>query len=109
MSKDLLVLHSSGDPAAAGSKLHDALAAHVALERARSLRDLALVVVVLLSVPVWLAAARPDWGWPGPRRLALTLWLVAAIGLVLAFVSERACQRRCLRVVTPRRESRPAA
>lgn len=109
MSKDLFVLHSSADLAAAGSKLHEALAAHAAFERARNLRNLALCAVVILSVPVWLAAARPDWVWPGPRRLALTLWLVAAIGLVLAVVSERSYQRRCLRVVTRRRENRPAA
>jgi hypothetical protein len=108
MSRDLFVLHSSADPAPAGAKLYDALVAHAAAERARNLRDLSLVVLVVLSVPVWLAAARPEWVWPGPRRLVLTLWLVAAIGLVLAFVSERTWQRRCLRVVTPRRERRPA-
>jgi len=109
MSRDLFVLHSSADPMPVGSRLHDALAAHAGLERARSLRDLALVAVVILSVPVWLAAARPEWSWAGPRRFVLTLWLVAALGLVLAFVSERSWQRRCLRAVTPRREDRPAA
>jgi hypothetical protein len=108
MPRELFVLHSS-DPAHAGSKLHDALAAHNGHERAQSVRDLALIVVVLLSVPVWVAAARPEWMWPGPRRLALTLWLVAAIGLVLAVVSERSWQRRCLRIVTPRRETRPSS
>ena len=109
MYKDLLVLHSSADPEPVGSKQQDALAAHAAFERARSLRDLALCIVVVLSVPVWLAAARPEWIWPGPRHLVLTLWLVAAIGLVVALVSERSSQRRCIRVVTGRRPNRPAA
>ena len=109
MSRNLFVLHSSAEPLPVGSKLHDALTAHAALERARSLRDLALVVVVMVSVPVWLAAARPEWICPGSRRFVLTLWLVAALGLVLAFVSERSWQRRCLRAVTRRRENRPAA
>ena len=109
MPRDLFVLHSSAEPAPYQGKLHDVLAAHAAFERAQALRNLTLSVVLLLSVPVWLVAARPEWIWPGPRRLALTLWLVAAIGLILAFISERAWQRRCLQAMTPRREDRPAA
>ena len=109
MSQELFVLHSSADPDPTGSRLHTALAAHAGLERAQRLRDIALYVVVAVSAPVWLAAVRPEWSWPGPRRFALTLWVVAAIALLLAIVSERSWQRRCLRAVTPRHQSRPAA
>jgi len=63
-----------------------------------------LWVVVVLGAPVWLAAARPDWMSPISRRLTLTLWLVAAIGLVVALVSERNWHRRCVEVVSGPRE-----
>ena len=68
-----------------------------------------LWVVVVLGAPVWLAAARPDWMSPISRRLTLTLWLVAAVGLVLAFISERNWHRRCVEVVSGPREKQPAA
>ncbi len=68
-----------------------------------------LWIVVVLGAPVWLAAARPDWMSPISRRLTLTLWLVAAVGLLLAFISERNWQRRCFEVVSGRREKPPSA
>ncbi len=68
-----------------------------------------LWVVVVLGAPVWLAAARPDWMSPMSQRLTLTLWLVAAVGLVLALVSERSWRRRCVEVVSGPRDEQPAA
>jgi peptidoglycan/LPS O-acetylase OafA/YrhL len=107
--RDLFILHSSANAAFSGSKLREALAAQAGYERARSLRDTVLWVVVVLGAPVWLAAARPDWMSPTSRRLTLTLWLVAAVGLVLALVSERSWRRRCVEVVSGRRENQPPA
>ncbi len=109
MPREFFVLHSSVDPEPSGSKLRTALAAHAALERAQRLRDTVLYLLVAVSAPVWLAAVWPEWPWPGSRRFALTLWAVAAVALVLAVISERSWQRRCLRALTPQRPSRPAA
>ncbi len=109
MPSDLFVLHSSENPVSSRTKLQEALAAQAGYERARGVREMVLWVVVVLGAPVWLAAARPDWMSPVSRRLTLTLWLVAAVGLVLAVVSERNWYRRCVEVVSGRREKPPAA
>ena len=106
VAEDFFVLHRSADADPDGSRLRTALDAHFSLERARDLRGLVVYVVLVLSLPVWIAAARPDWLSAISRRLALTTWLVAAVGLVLTFVSERRWHRRCV-TLTERRPARP--
>lgn len=107
VAEDFVVLHRSADTDPDGSKLQNALDAHFSFERARGVRELVVYVVLVLSLPVWIAAARPDWLSPESRRLALTMWLVAAVGLILSFISERRWHRRCVAVIQQRRAARP--
>jgi hypothetical protein len=104
MREDLFLLHRSTDVDRDGSKLHGVLAAHLAFERARGVRELIVHGLLALSLPVWIAAARPEWMSADSKRLALAAWLVAAVGLVFAFGSERRWHRRCMALT----EQRPA-
>lgn len=106
VAEDFFVLHRSAEADPDGSKLRSALDAHFSFERARGVRELVAYVVLAVSLPVWIAAARPEWLSPDSRRLALTVWLVAAVGLVLTFISERRWHRRCV-AHTERRAARP--
>jgi hypothetical protein len=103
MSDDLLVLHRAGDADPDGSKLRGVLSAHLAFERARSLREMIVYGLLAVSLPVWIAAARPEWLSAQLKTLALTAWLVTAIGLALAFVSERRWHHRCVALADQRR------
>ena len=107
VAEDFFVLHRSTEADPDGSKLRSALDAHSSFERARGVRELIAYVVLALSLPVWIAAARPEWLSPDSRRLALTIWLVAAVGLVLTFISERRWHRRCVALIERRRATRP--
>jgi hypothetical protein len=108
MPQELVVLHRSADGELDGAKLRGVLSAHLALERARSVREAIVYGLLALSLPVWTAAARPEWLSPDSRRLALAAWLVTAMGLALAFVAERRWQRRCLWLTTERSARPPS-
>ncbi|HVV17222.1 MAG TPA: hypothetical protein VHH90_08475 [Polyangia bacterium] len=104
MPEDFFLLHRSTDVDRDGSKLQGVLAAHLSFERARGVREVIVYGLLALSLPVWIAAARPRWMSADLNRLVLAAWLVAAVGLVLALVSERRWHRRCIEVT----EQRPA-
>ena len=65
-------------------RLDAVLLADAARERARAARDLLILVVALLGLPLWLIAALPD-RFPSPIRLvAATSWAVAALAVLAA-------------------------
>jgi hypothetical protein len=94
MTEDFAVLGTSGERDRDGSKLRGALETHLRLEHARGLRELSVGLVAALGLPVWVAAARPDWMARGLRTFVLTAWFVALVGLVTAAISEWRWRRR---------------
>src|SRR5262245_27766484 len=93
MAHDLIAVRASGDDPD-GRKLFATIHAHLALERARSLRALLVHVVAVLSAPVGLLAVRPDWLSAIGRRVTLVGWALSAAAAVGAFVRERRWQLR---------------
>jgi hypothetical protein len=82
-------LPASGQPGRRSPRLDAILLADAARERARALRDVAMMLVALLGLPLWVAA-----NWPArfPHQLRVfagSIWALAALVVVAALVSER--------------------
>jgi hypothetical protein len=99
MPDGFAILHSSDERDPHGSRLRGALQAHLGLERARAVRDLAVGLTALLSAPVWFAAVRPAWLPDGIRSVVLAAWFMSFVGLVMAATSEWRWRQRLDAVV----------
>jgi hypothetical protein len=88
VEEDFIVIQPSKERDPDGSKLRDALAAHLALERARAHREFLVYVLGAASVPVWLSATWPRWLPDGFRSPALAAWAICLAGLAIVVVSE---------------------
>jgi hypothetical protein len=86
---DLLALELSSERDPDGSRLRQALGAHVALQRARASRMVLVHVLAAAGLPVWLMALWPRWASGEARRLVLVLWAWSALMAVVALVRER--------------------
>ena len=69
-------------------RLDAILLADAARERARAVRDLLIIVVALLGLPLFLLAAWPGHFSTGLRAFAAAGWAVAALAVVAATVRE---------------------
>jgi hypothetical protein len=81
-------LPASGQPGRRSPRLDAILLADAARERARALRDAAMMLVAILGLPLWLAANWPDRFPHQLRVLAGSIWALAALVVVAALVSE---------------------
>ena len=104
MAEDFVILHTSGQRDGDGSKLRGVLQTHMRLEHARGIRELAVGLVAALGLPVWIAAARPEWIAQGLRSFFLTAWFVSFVGLAMAAISERRWRAQLDRAVAPQRK-----
>jgi hypothetical protein len=105
MAEDFAVLYRSADRDGDGSKLRGVLEAHLRMEHARGIRELAVGVLAVLGLPVWIAAARPEWIAQGLRSFSLTAWFVSFVGLAAAAISEWRWRRELDRLVARQRNS----
>ncbi len=108
MHEDLTVLHRSTASGSGRPQLRGILAVHLALDRARGWRETVGWLLLALSLPVWIAAFRPDWLPSDVRRLALASWFVVAVAFVISLVSESRCRRRLANVTDPAQGTRPS-
>lgn len=105
VAEGFTVLHSSAEQRPTVPKLRGVLEAHLGVERARAVRELALAFLTVWSVPVWVAAVRPGWMAQGPCTFVLAAWFTSFVGLVAAGISEARWRRR-FRALTERRPRR---